>query len=267
MRILVATGWIIRIDGIENWVPMGDDGFGELELGLLRCWRLLRDGVHVHVAARQQRLVAALAIRGPCLRSYLVGLLWPEYPEVRALESLRVSVHLMSRQVPGLIVNEGQLLSLDRHVVVDLFRLRAAIEAATNTRTIGNGDLFLLRECRDAVLLPGWFEDWIIFEQNRLQQDRLRALTLLSRKGLAAGDPDTAAAAAKAALEIEPLYEDAVRNLISAELKRGSFAAALRIYERFRERLAHDMALVPSESLQAFIAGALQNQMPTRREA
>lgn len=246
---------------------MGDDGFGELQLELLRSWRLLRDGVQVQVAARQQRLVAALAIRGPCLRSYLVGLLWPEHPDVRALESLRVSVHLISRQVPGLIVNEGQLLSLDCRVIVDLDRLRASVKAATNSQVVGNGDLFLLRECRDAVLLPGWFEDWVIFEQNRLQQDRLRAFTTLSRKSLAASDPDIAAAAAEAALEIEPLYEDAVRNLICAELKRGSFAAALRVYERFRKHLAEDMDLVPSESLQTFIAGALHNQMRIRREA
>ncbi|WP_440168092.1 bacterial transcriptional activator domain-containing protein [Arthrobacter sp. SAFR-044] len=141
------------------------------------------------------------------------------------------------------------------------------MNAATNSQVVGNSDLFLLHECRDAVLLPGWFEDWVIFEQNRLQQDRLRAFTVLSRKSLAAGDSDIAAAAAEAALEIEPLYEDAVRNLISAELKRGSFAAALRVYERFRKHLANDMALVPSESLQTLIAGALSNQTRARREA
>ncbi len=147
---------------------MDDDGYGELKLDLLGSWRLRRDGVVVHVATRQQRLIAALAIKGPRLRSYLVGLLWPEYPDSKALESLRVSVHLTSRQVPGLIVNEGRLLSLSDQVEVDLDRVReharvlgqAGIEAGTAS---------LLDELRDAQLLPGWYEDWVVFEQSRLQ--------------------------------------------------------------------------------------------------
>ncbi|MEC5182457.1 DNA-binding SARP family transcriptional activator, partial [Arthrobacter sp. CG_A4] len=89
---------------------MGNDGYGDLQVDLLGSWQLRRDTGLVHVAARQQRLIAALAIRGPSLRSYLVGLLWPEYPETRALESLRVSVHLISRQLPGLVVNDGTVL-------------------------------------------------------------------------------------------------------------------------------------------------------------
>ena len=54
---------------------MSDDGCGELKLKLLGSWRLRRGGAVLYVAARQQRLIAALAIRGPRLRSYLVGLI------------------------------------------------------------------------------------------------------------------------------------------------------------------------------------------------
>ena len=87
----------------------GDYGF---ELRLLQSWQLRRDADVLHVAVRQQRLITALAINGPRTRSYLVGLLWPETPESRALESLRVALHLICRQVPGLLVNNGTMLSL-----------------------------------------------------------------------------------------------------------------------------------------------------------
>lgn len=238
---------------------MGSDCYGELKLDLLRSWRLRRDEVALHVATRQQRLVAALAVRGPSLRRYLVGLLWPEYPDAKALESLRVSVHLVSRQVPGLIVSDGGLLSLHDRVEVDLERMRTQIQTLREDGQIQSA-VSLLPQWRDAELLPGWHEDWVIFEQNRLQQDRLQAFTLVSRKSLAAGDPDTAAEAAQAALEVEPLCESAVRVLIAAEIQRGNPGAALRQYRQYCERLREDVGLLPSEAIRGLVAHTLEQR-------
>ncbi|MET3206254.1 UNVERIFIED_ORG: DNA-binding SARP family transcriptional activator [Arthrobacter sp. UYEF13] len=238
---------------------MGNDGYGELKLDLLRPWQLRRDAVTLHIAARQQRLIAALAVRGPSLRSYIVGLLWPEYPDARALESLRVSVHLVSHQVPGLIVNAGAMLSLHDRVDVDLYRFRAQILALREDRHLGDA-ASLLHEWRDADLLPGWYEDWVVFEQGRLLQDRLRTLTAMSQKLLALGDFQTAVEAAEAAVVIEPLYESGVRVLIAAELQGGNPGAALRAYERYRRQLQKDMGLLPPESVRHLVAHALEHQ-------
>lgn len=238
---------------------MGDDGCRELKLDLLGSWRLRRDATVLHVATRQQRLIAALAIRGPNLRSYLVGLLWPEYPDARALESLRVSVHLITRQVPGLIENAGAMLSLNDCVDVDLHRIRTRIRALSHSGP--DGDVASsLHELRDAEVLPGWYEDWVMFEQSRLRQDRLRAFTTISRQLLARGDSEVAGAAAEAALEIEPLYESAVRLLIAAEMMQNNPAAAFRAYERYRVKLQADMGLLPSDSLRSLLAHALDHQ-------
>ncbi|MHA7287978.1 AfsR/SARP family transcriptional regulator [Arthrobacter sp. MDT3-44] len=244
---------------------MGYDDYGELKLELLRAWRLYRNGVVVHVATRQQRLIAALAIKGPCLRSFLVGLLWPEYPDPRALESLRVSVHLVSRQVPGLIVNHGAMLSLNDRVEVDLHRVRIQMERVSAVGVEENWAP-MLHDLRDAELLPGWYEDWVIFEQSRLQQDRLRAFTIIAGQSLAQGYCATAGAAAEAALELEPLYEAAVRMLVAAELQHGNPAAALRDYERYREKLEEDLGLQPSAALSRLVADAIEGPARTRKD-
>jgi DNA-binding SARP family transcriptional activator len=244
---------------------MGNDGYGELKLNLLRSWQLHRDAAVLHVATRQQRLIAALALRGPSHRGCLVGVLWPEHPEPKALQSLRVSVHLVLRQVPGLLVSDGAILSLHGRVDVDLHRVRAQIGALREKEPVG-GAASLLREWRDAELLPGWYEDWVVFEQSRLLQDRLRAFTLMSRKSLALGDAETAAEAAEAALEIEPLYESAVLVLIAAELQRGNPGAAMRVYERYRGQLEKDLGLPPSEPVRSLVADALERQARVRRE-
>lgn len=232
---------------LDLGVPMGNDGYG-FQLRLLQSWQLRRDADVVHVATRQQRLITALAIHGPRPRSYLVGLLWPECRESRALESLRVSVHLVSRQVPGLLINGGAVLSLSERVDVDLHRVRSCVRELSQTGLIGNvaSSLNLLR---DAQLLPGWYEDWVLFEQGRLRQDRLHAFHIIARESLARCDYEVALEASEAALELEPLYESAVGLLIQAQRQQGNNAAALRAFEKYRANLYKDMGLVPSEAI------------------
>jgi DNA-binding SARP family transcriptional activator len=226
---------------------MGNDGYG-LQLSLLQSWQLRRGTDIVHVAARQQRLITALAINGPRPRGFLVGLLWPECREPRALESLRVSMHLISRQVPGLLINGGAVLSLSELVDVDLHRVRAQIRELSRAGLNGNVAA-CLHQLRDADLLPGWYDVWVLFEQCRLRQDRLHALQIIARESLERCDCDSAVVASEAALEIEPLYESAVALLIRAEKRQGNNAAALRAFEKYQGKLKEDMGLVPSEAV------------------
>jgi SARP family transcriptional regulator, regulator of embCAB operon len=207
----------------------------------------------VHVAARQQRLITALAINGPRPRSYLVGLLWPEHAEPRAMESLRVSVHLITRQVPGLLVNEGAVLSLSELLDVDLHRLRLQIRHLSRAGLNGNA-ASCLYDLRHAELLPGWYEDWIIFEQTRLRQDRLHAFLVIARESLVRRDYEIALEASEAALELEPLYERAVGLLIQAERQQGNNASALRAFEKYQAQLKADMGIAPSAAIRRLVA-------------
>ena len=231
---------------------MGNDGYG-FTLSLLQSWQLRRETDIVHVAARQQRLIAALAINGPRPRGFLVGLLWPECRETRALESLRVSIHLVSRQVPGLLINGGKVLSLSELVDVDLHRVRDEIRELRRAGLNGNV-ASCLHQLRDAELLPGWYDDWVLFEQSRLRQDRLHAFQIIARESLARCDYESALEASEAALEIEPLYESAVGILIQAEKLQGNTAAALRAFERYQAELKEDVGLVPSEAIRRLVA-------------
>lgn len=231
---------------------MGSGGCGKLELDLLRFWQLRRDGEIVHVAPRQQRLITVLALRGPSLRNYLAGLLWPDRPEPRALESLRVSIHLVTRQIPGILARDGSMLALDPKVQVDLYRVRALLQESA--AGFGQAAAVVLA-LHNAELLPGWYEDWVLFEQSRLHQDRLRALTNLSRSLLSAGDAEGAAEAAAGALEMEPLYESAVRALVAAELHMGNSVSALLVYDKYASALRNEMGIMPSEGLRILIDG------------
>lgn len=227
---------------------MGNGDCGEFQLQLFQSWQLLRGKDVVHVAARQQRLITALAITGPRPRSYLVGLLWPEHAESRALESLRVTVHLITRQLPGLLVNRGSVLSLSELAEVDLHRLRSQIRQLSQAGVNGNAALWL-HDLRHADLLPGWYDDWVIFEQSRLRQDRLHGLLTIARESLTRCAYDLASEAAGAALELEPLYERAVSLLMQAERQQGNNASALQAFERYQVQLNVEMGIAPSDEI------------------
>jgi DNA-binding SARP family transcriptional activator len=172
------------------------------------------------------------------------------------MESLRVSMHLVSRQVPGLLINGGTVLSLSDLVDVDLHRVRAQIRELS--RVGPNGDVVsCLHQLRDAELLPGWYDDWVLFEQSRLRQDRLHAFQIIARWSLASCDFEIALEASEAALELEPLYESAVGLLIQAQRQQGNIAAALRAFEEYRAKLHEDMGLAPSEGIRRLVADIL----------
>jgi DNA-binding SARP family transcriptional activator len=232
---------------------VGNDGYGYFELTLLQAWQLRRDAGVVHLATRQQRLITALAIHGPRPRSYLAGLLWPDIRESKALDSLRVTVHFVTRQVPGLIINSGTVLSLSELVDVDLHHVRAQILELNQVGLDGNVAA-CLHDLRSAELLPGWYDDWVLFEQHRLRQDRLHAFQIIARESLARGDYESALEASEAALELEPLYESAVGLLSQAERQQGNMAAALQAFARYQEKLKDEMGIDPSDAIQKLVA-------------
>jgi DNA-binding SARP family transcriptional activator len=226
---------------------MAQDNGGQFQLNLIQYWQLRQGQTEIHVAWRQQRLIAALAIHGPRQRAYLSGLLWPERPEARAKESLRTTVHLISSQVPGLLKSEGQVLSLANGVSVDLHQLLGQIKELEQPDS--QLDDAFLSGLRSADLLPGWYDDWVLIEQQRLRNIRLRAFLLLARRWLDRGDVHRALEAAESALELEPLHESCVELLMSAEVRAGNRARALRTFEAFSTNLDLELGISPSENL------------------
>ncbi|CCQ45042.1 bacterial transcriptional activator domain protein [Pseudarthrobacter siccitolerans] len=97
--------------------------------------------------------------------------------------------------------------------------------------------------------MPGWYDDWVFLEQQRLRNLRLRAFLTLARRWIDEGNVHKAVEAAEGALELEPLNESAVALLINAELKSGNRARALRTFQAFRTHLGVELGIEPSEHL------------------
>jgi DNA-binding SARP family transcriptional activator len=215
------------------------------ELTLLGCWQLSLDGVAVSVSIRQQRLITALALLGTRSRMFAANLLWPDCSETQAAGSLRASIHAITHQLPGMLRATSNPLALDPTVAVDVAEVRRLIGAIDGHAAESiPGDA--IERLRRAEILPDWYEDWLLFEQERLNAQRVHALDTLSEHYLAVSDLGRAMDAATAAIEIEPLRESSHLLLLRCHLALGNRASAVRMYRAFELRLHNEMRVAPS---------------------
>jgi DNA-binding SARP family transcriptional activator len=199
-----------------------------------------------------QRLVAQLGLSGRPGRSVIAGQLWPDVPEEHAYRNLRSALWRLQKAVPGLVEVSGSALSLARGVSVDVRELTAWAQRMLDPG-IGPDGGVLADAGLQGELLPGWYDDWVLLERERLRQLRMCAFEALADKLGRAGRFGEAVQAAYAAVRAEPLRESAHRVLIRVHLAEGNTAEAVRAYEIFRALLADELGMAPTAQMRMLI--------------
>lgn len=206
-------------------------------------------GAPVTLPVGQQRLLAFLALRGPSHRCQIAGSLWPEVPEDHSLASLRTGVWRMNRLVPGLLETRGSALAMAESTAVDSHEQEALAFRLLRDHADPVVDDAALRSLWPSGLLPGWYDDWVVFERERLTQLRLHALERMAALLLADGNLDLALQVALELVHTEPLRETANAALISVYLAEGNVSDAIRQYDAYSTLLDRELGLQPSDRL------------------
>jgi DNA-binding SARP family transcriptional activator len=202
-----------------------------------------------------QRLVAHLCLSGRPARAAVAGHLWPEVAEERALGSLRSALWRLHKVAPGLVHVSGGSLSLAAGVRVDVRELGDWAERVRNPHA-GIDDVTVPRAVLRGDLLPGWYDDWVLLERERLRQLRLHTLESLALRLVATGRLTDALDAAYEALRAEPLRESAHRTVIRVHLAEGNLVEAVCARDRFRRMLWDELGVHPSELMTRLLRGA-----------
>jgi DNA-binding SARP family transcriptional activator len=244
-------------------VSIRDDERGAaIRLSLLDGFELRIDGTPVEITPGGQRLLAFLAVQErPVLAEYVAACLWIDLSSEHARANLRAALDRIRLSEVTLVDAAAGHLRLGDDVSVDL---RDAIDGARmllsprNEVVEGDFDEFLL----SGDVLPGWHEDWVMIERERLRQLRLHALEALCRRLTSADRLAEAIDVGLAAVAADPLRESAHRVLIQAYLAEGNRAEAVRQCEVYRELLWNGLGVSPSAQLKALMANGLTDAEP-----
>ena len=147
-----------------------------IRLRLLQGFALSREGAPVDVSMSEQRVLAFLAVnQRPLLRTYVAAALWLDSSEKHALGNLRSAIWRLQKGGGELVQASRSHVGLGSEVLVDVRSV-----ASLAGRMLGAPGQFDLNEVDETTLcgelLPGWYDEWVVVERERMRQLQLHAL-------------------------------------------------------------------------------------------
>jgi DNA-binding SARP family transcriptional activator len=218
------------------------------------------DGSLVTIGAKKsQALLAYLAIKPAqhVSREKLAGLLWSSTGPDQARQSLRQTLSTVRKELAQIapeqkiLIEEGDLLCLDRSVTCDVAELESLVgvgteEALKEAIELYRGDFldgFTINEDR--------FDQFVIGERDRLHRMALRAHAQLVELQSRRGAMDEAIGTAQRSLRLDVLQEPMHRTLMRLYLESGDLVEALQQFETCRKVLQRELRIEPDAETKA----------------
>lgn len=207
------------------------------------------DGRH-RVPEGSKRLLAYVALKhGRVERMRVAGVLWPEADDRRAAGNLRSALWRLRGAHIDVLTTDKDSLSLRPDVDVDVRAVERWADRLIGGRS-GPEDGIAPGELSGAIdLLPGWYDDWVIAERERLRQRVLHAMESLGHQLTSTGRHAEAIDAAIMAIDADPLRESAHRVLIEAHLAEGNWVEARSSFAMLRRMTLRELGVEPSPGL------------------
>jgi len=214
-------------------------------LALLGGFDLKVDGAPVDVPPSAQRLISFLALhQRALLRVFVAGSLWSDASDAQANSSLRSTLWRLHDKA-RVVETTATHVALAPWVRTDVAESFEVNHRLAEDPVPPDPDV-VLGLCEAGELLPGWYEDWLIVERERLRQRMLHMLEASCRRLTEVGRYADALEVGLAAVAVEPLRESGHAAVIQAHLAEGNLVEASRQYELLRDLLREHLGTRPS---------------------
>ncbi len=215
---------------------------------------VMQDGRRCNVPEGSKRLLAYVALHGGRAdRRRAAGTLWPDGADDRAAGNLRSALWRLKCAGIEVLSADKLMLTIRAGTVTDVTALCEWAGRVIAGNATGP-DLRVTHFDPEAVdILPGWYDDWVICERERIRQRLLHGMESLSRELVRVGRIAEAVEAAIDAVWFEPLRESAQEALIRAHLAEGNQVEALRAYDSFDRLIRRELGVAPSSPLTALV--------------
>ena len=235
----------------------------EARLQLLGLPLLLVDGVRADAALAHnaRRLFYYLALHRDRVhaRETVAGVLWGDRVRESALRTLRSELYRLRKGITAVNPAIGKILAVTPTTVqfratdhcstdVDEFERFASMAVGQPARSLSSDEIQSLRAAVSLYhgpLLMDTYEDWCVFERQRLHE---LYIEVLSRLMVAEGQNlryHEAIEFGNQILAEEPLMEKVHRQLMRLHYRDGNRAAALRQFEICRRLLNEELGVEP----------------------
>ena len=252
-----------------------------LAIYLLGAPRIERDGRPVEVDTRKAiALLAYLAVSGGVhQRETLAALLYPDYDQTNARGALRRTLSTLHKALQRgalEITRESVALSAAAGGWLDVAEFRRLLASSKgHPHSLEQVCPACLVDLESAVRLyrdhfmagfglrdSAEFDDWQFFQAESLRQELASALEKLTRGHAQQGDYDNAIAYARRWSALDPLLEEAHRQLMTLYAWAGQRNAALRQYRECVRILEQELSVPPLEETGQLYQVILENRLP-----
>lgn len=211
-------------------------------------------------------------------RDRLAGLLWPEKSDDAARRNLRQAVYNLRNALDNEDASPAPVTATHQSVQfnpeadwwLDVATFEEAVRRGTSApegvdphHLAGASDLYR------GDFMAGFyvkdspeFEHWLLYEQERLREMAIQALRRLVDYYLASRVYHLGVRYARRLLEIDPLFEEAHRNLMRLYALSGRRSHALAQYDECRELLTDELGVEPLEETTALYKAILAEDWP-----
>jgi DNA-binding SARP family transcriptional activator len=206
------------------------------------------DGDALATQTKQLAVLAYLCVarpRGMRQRDDVATMFWPELSQDRARAALRGAIHKLRRALGAdALVGVG-----DEKIGVDTTRIwcdATAIEEAVEATDFELALLLYSGDFLQGVYVADTpeFEAWVERERTRLRAIGRDAAIACVRGRYGSGKKESALAAARAALEIDPYHDPSLRLVIQLMTELGDRSGALVESDRFESQIGADLGAV-----------------------
>jgi DNA-binding SARP family transcriptional activator len=202
-------------------------------------------------------------------RDHLAGLLWPDRDPEAARHALRQALYNLKTALPGtepvLTSQAGLQINPAACFWLDVAAFAEAVQRGRGRNAVDPSQLTTAAQLYRGELLAGFFvkdseafEEWLVGEQERLREaavDVLRALVEAYRRR---GEYRFGLHYARRLAALEPLSEEACRELMSLSLLAGQRSRALAEYEKLQALLKKELGVEPLPETRALYGSILR---------
>lgn len=250
-----------------------------LEVRLLGGFEVRLSGEHVtgFESQKVRALLAYLAMNAgkPISRELLASLLWSDKSPDASRRNLRQALHNL-RSACGAVDDSAPVIQVRRQdleldpgvdLVLDVKLFEKGVERAFSGDRPDPGILAEAVRHYEGDFLAGFFikdsppfEEWMILEQERLREAAIEAHRSLVSIRLEAGEHRLGIDHARRLLTLDPLSEEAHRQLMRLYAEAGRQGPALALYDKLRNLLNSELGVEPLAETTALYETILAEQ-------